>query len=112
MAYAEDFNQENRARFSGAKETSLQDMDQGQLNRYSKLYPKITSIYTFSHQNPIEFPWCFVPNNAGNPKPSTYLYHLAMVDAVCIIQILIVGMVYRSGFNTLITEYHLKPQWW
>ena len=33
-----------------------------------------------------------------------------MVDAVCIIQILIVGMVYRSGFNTLITEYHLKPQ--
>ena len=56
MAYAEDFNQENRARFSGAKETSLQDMDQGQLNRYSKLYPKITSIYTFSHQNPIEFP--------------------------------------------------------
>ena len=40
--------QENHARFSGAKETSLQDMDQGQLDHYSKLGPKITSTSTYS----------------------------------------------------------------
>ena len=34
--FAQDFSQENHARFSAAKETSLQDMDQGQLDHFSK----------------------------------------------------------------------------